>query len=285
VQLVRQHFPTLLIPVAIFLKVWKKRPLSLKQDSIVMLSLCILSVCATLAYIFNTPLYLGYVIAAVPLLLLLAVFLFDIVAGKNQMIWAGLVVVFLFSNVFNLPSWPWKKEFLEDQVSIAYAPHKIRPALLKSLLTLGNPDFLLLSYLRELRSNYEGPVEGIVGFLRKNASSRDTFFATNDQEAIHVFTGLERVQALPFHAPPTWIIPRGGPHWNRGVCPAESAMGLDFNQYVNDFLMQNPYELIELPYPDFPHENMPVAPFHHRWGSAHYLNRRRVVLFHYKPNT
>jgi len=274
IHLVKYNFPALLlIPLLVFRFANKTFENPFSKNSKLLL-IIVPFICLLMAGIRNYNLWSGYVLSCIPLLCLLSAKLLDCISLKQKKILIPLILIFLFSNLLNLPFWPQKKSlppsFKKNQL-------QKRINSLKKQITITHPSFLLSNYLKELVTPYEGPVEGIVDFLAKNSGSKDTFFATNDGHTIHFMTGLKRIQNIPFKKPPTWIIRRGNSSWAKNICKNN---GLNANQYIPKFLKENRYEWIVLDFPDLYHENEPVLPHHHFVTPSH---KRKVSLLRYSP--
>lgn len=135
------------------------------------------------------------------------------------------------------------------------------------IVIYSHPRFIpqIVDYTNELRTNYYGPVEGIVntisgvdGLKRINPNlpkQPDTLIATNFEDgAIYAYLNNQFLNSL---APtekyrtgdrlPDWVIIRR--HWGQ-------------EEYINSFLQKGNYEKIETSYCDLPYENVYLVRTH-----------------------
>ncbi|MFQ5559397.1 MAG: hypothetical protein ACE5FU_02265 [Nitrospinota bacterium] len=103
----------------------------------------------------------------------------------------------------------------------------------------------------ELTHDYDGPIEGIVGYLQKNGSPEDVVAITYGDFPVKFYTGLRVVggltgENLASAKRADWVIVR-----KNVICEKDFA--------VRNFLLKNVrwenYSRVELPYPDLPFEN------------------------------
>ena len=139
--------------------------------------------------------------------------------------------------------------------------------LLVWLMTYSHPRFFseIQAFTKELRSEYYGPVEGIVNTISGVKGLKridpglpkqpDTLIATNFEDgAIYSYLDNQFLNSL---APtdkykygdrlPDWVIIRK--HWGQ-------------EEYLNSFLQTRNYEKIETPYCDLPYENVYLVRTH-----------------------
>lgn len=107
-------------------------------------------------------------------------------------------------------------------------------------------------YLYELTHEYDGPIEGVVRYLKQHGTSQDT--VKIDSDAVLLIFYMDMI-ILPEHlfqqkaVQADWVILRHS-NW-RGIPDT-------FMDYVHRH-----YDRIELPYPDMPWENRPEMLMHH----------------------
>ena len=274
---IKLFFPTLLlIPYFIFLK--KKKTLPEFNFSFVVLFLTMIAlVCLMMSFVSTKNLFPGYTIELLPFVFLFSGYIIVSASLQNKWFIISFTLIMIYSSFLCLPYWPFDKEKVENRVSYIYADQNTRKKILKMSFYQNQLYFSLRSYFYEITHDYEGPVEGIVQYLKQHAKTGDTYFANNDMHTFYFLTGLKWVPKIPFENPPKWLIKRGGASWDRGVCFGEiSEMG-SAQTYINNYLKKYPYELIVLDYPDTAQENMPVAPFHHRSATSR-MKRRAFLL-------
>ncbi|MCX5686351.1 MAG: glycosyltransferase family 39 protein [Candidatus Omnitrophica bacterium] len=112
-----------------------------------------------------------------------------------------------------------------------------------------------LDYIYEITHDYDGPAEGITGYLNANAKPGDTVkVAHRFDNPIIFYTDLKVDNMPPFDDGkfPEWIVVNG--RWNSGF-------------YDSDFYLEvkKRYEEIVLPYPDIPWENRPDDMGYHKF--------------------
>jgi len=135
----------------------------------------------------------------------------------------------------------------------------------------------LTSYFTELADDYNGPMEGIVEYLEKNAQKNDVVAITYGDMPVKFYTGLRVVGGLT----------------GEDLTPARDADWIiiryhiisDKDQKVRQFLAQNVnwpnYERIILPYPDAPWQNR-ESPQDHLYQSPKPEQYPPVIMFHKK---
>lgn len=278
-NLIKFNFPLLLCIPLVFFYFSKKSKMPPFDEHVILIAGTIVSTCLVTSAIFPRALFPGYISGCLPLIAVLAALTIACVSANKVWLQTGLTLVVIFSNYLNLPVIPSLGPTLGDQISFTYADRSQRFQILKEGWRIASPSFFFKNYIQELSAPYEGPVEGIVQTLGHYAKPNETLFVTNDIDSLYFLTGLKIEMDVPFSKPPDWIINRGQSAWFKGVCHSQEP---DIQGYVTHLIRENPYEAFSIPFPDFGQENMPVAPFHHRWDSRPYREARPVVLLHLK---
>jgi len=130
-------------------------------------------------------------------------------------------------------------------------------ALFTNVLSISKPVASYLSgYIYEITHDYDGPEEGIVKFLQKNAKPGDVVKIPHCADnATMFYTDLKVNNLPPFDGRtyPEWIIPRL--EWNRS----------EF--YDSDYYkeIKKRYDEITIPYPDIRWENRPDDMGYHKF--------------------
>ncbi|MBI4227234.1 MAG: glycosyltransferase family 39 protein [Candidatus Omnitrophica bacterium] len=129
------------------------------------------------------------------------------------------------------------------------------------------PRSLLWEYGYELTHRYRGPLDGIIGTLRREARPGDTVKTPYDDHAVIFYTGLRVEDVNRFAEPtfPAWIIPRRD--WVAG----------DFWTSPYFQAMQRTYTRLNTDVPDLPWENRP-DPGYHKFRTVE--EAPCVVLYH-----
>ncbi len=123
----------------------------------------------------------------------------------------------------------------------------------------------LADYIYEITHDYDGPIEGIVRFLKANAKDTDTVKITYGDNACIFYTRLKVDNRQPFedYTYPAWIVPRID--WNKGF------YGSDYEKEV-----KNRYEEITLAYPDIQWENRPDDMGYHKFRTDTVAPRLKI---------
>ncbi|OGX40002.1 MAG: hypothetical protein A3C53_01865 [Omnitrophica WOR_2 bacterium RIFCSPHIGHO2_02_FULL_68_15] len=114
------------------------------------------------------------------------------------------------------------------------------------------PQSLLADYGYELTHRYQGPLDGLIGTLRREGRPGDLVKTPYDDHAVIFYTGLTVEDPNRFAEPtrPTWIIPRR--EWVPG----------GFFASTNFQAVQREYVRIETAAPDLAWENRPDPGYH-----------------------
>lgn len=253
-HLIRFNFPLLLLVPYGILRLRVKKTAAISREALLLLVLVILAQCLAMAYLFNSNLWPGYLIAAIPFCCMLSACLIDAASLNRRALLIGISAVVILSTTLNLPFWPLSANASAGNPQERRLRHALRGFVQPEL------SFLLPKYLGEIFHTYRGPVAATVEYLKMHATKGDRVFVTNDRHSIAFLSGLQTLENLPFASPPEWIIRRGKSSWGNGVC---ENLGLDADQYVATFLKEHRYEVIVLDAPNLYHENEPILPFHH----------------------
>jgi len=116
------------------------------------------------------------------------------------------------------------------------------------------PDFIY-----ELTHNYDGPIEGIVAFLDKNAKPDDIIAITYGDMPLKFYTDLRIVggyagEDLSIAKNAKWVILR-----KHTICSINTEVRNQLKKIVN---LKN-YQPIEINYSDIPFENREALEIHH----------------------
>ncbi|MFQ5952857.1 MAG: glycosyltransferase family 39 protein [Candidatus Omnitrophota bacterium] len=123
------------------------------------------------------------------------------------------------------------------------------------IFNMGKPNFFLPKYLYEITHDYNGPIEGIVKFLEKNARSGDTVKIIYGDLPVMFYSGLtvDNSQVYDDQHMPEWIVFRRGWHEK-----------LDNKYYTK---VSQIYKKHVLNYPDIKWENRPGDLTYHRFAT------------------
>jgi 4-amino-4-deoxy-L-arabinose transferase-like glycosyltransferase len=179
-------------------------------------SLLVLLICVSLVFLmfvdFNT---LRYIIQIAPLFFILEAYILARLMRKSKYLVVCCVLpILILTNIFSI-SFPLRS--------------------------------YLLPYLYEITHDYDGPSEGIIKYLNKNAHPEDSVRVMHRFDNPLIFyTNLKIENMPPFErdAYPEWIVIND--YWNRGFRQSE---------YYSRVMKR--YDEITLPYPDIPWENRP----------------------------
>ncbi|MGB2631124.1 MAG: glycosyltransferase family 39 protein [Candidatus Omnitrophota bacterium] len=126
-------------------------------------------------------------------------------------------------------------------------------SVMTGVCNMGKPNFFLPKYLYEITHDYDGPIEGIVTFLRERARPGDTVKIIYGDLPIMFYTGLAVDNSCIYDERhmPEWIVFRNGWHEK-----------LD-NDYYRE--VGKKYKQHVLDYPDIKWENRPGDLGYHRF--------------------
>ena len=138
-------------------------------------------------------------------------------------------------------------------------------SVLTGVRNMGRPNFFLPKYLYEITHDYDGPIEGIVTFLRGRARPGDTVKIIYGDMPIMFYTGLAVDNSCVYDEEhmPEWIVFRHGWHEK-----------LD-NKYFTQ--VQKKYKKHVLDYPDIKWENRPGDLGYHKFATD--KEAPRVIVF------
>jgi len=158
-----------------------------------------------------------------------------------------IIPTFIVGKVANKPL---------SNLCIKYAPSERKHACegyIGDVLETGDIKFPIFYYLYEITHDYDGPNEGVVKYLLKNAKKDDIVFAYFAGYYIQFYTDLrvlDPIQYMNTTLKPDWIVHR----WKRGS-----------STYLKEYAIKNNYKEIELSYPDLYYENDPSMIGHRYW--------------------
>lgn len=198
--------------------------------------LIVLTIAASIGFLlFVEQRHFRYIVYLIPLLLIIEAIILSRWWKINRYLTAAVILVLLLTNVFNNP--------------------KIR--------------FPLFEYLYEITHDYDGPNEGIVKFLRKNANPQDIVKVPYGSAPTIFYTNLY-VDSRPFfenETYPEWIVFRKD--WIDG-------QGLK-SRYFQEIARR--YEKIVINYPDIMWGNRP-EPGYHKFKTV--ADAPKVVIYRRK---
>ncbi len=227
---------------------------------VIIIHLVMLSASAAFDWVF-----FRYMVHLIPLLLAMLAIVVVLVMEQWPVVGYALLLVLLAGNglgmlPYGLPGvheldpsslWPRSAAFLSLQDVWAKAGRFRSDAWM---------------YAQELSHSYEGPNEGIVGYLAANAQPGQTVAVNYEDLPLIFYTDLHVLGGLGLHglrvnSHPDWVIDRKhGP----------------YRDLLADIVAAGSYERIEIPYPDIRWENRPQP------GEHHYLTAQSkdpVVLY------
>ena len=145
-------------------------------------------------------------------------------------------------------------------LAITVKLHWLGGALLIILTIVHHP---IMDFMGELRNDYDGPIEGLVKFLKINAKSTDVVAITYGDMPLKFYTDLRIVggltgEDLSASRTARWVIIR------RNII---SQKDYAVRQYLIQHLDPQRYRRIVIDYPDLPFENR-ESPDEHRFKTA-----------------
>lgn len=206
---------------------------------------------ATLLFLSATFIwmYFSYIVQLVPLLAVLLAYTV-LRLSKRSVVRVAVVALLLLTNVLQLVPYvlPITRSF--KWASLAPRPYLAETDAL--LEAAGRPRSDLLNYTYELTHDYDGPDEGIVLLLQRQARPGDLVVANYGELPILFYTGLDVAGGLAAFRigeldRPEWVIKRrDGP----------------YPQEMDKLLASANYRAITIPYADILWGNRPVPEYH-----------------------
>jgi 4-amino-4-deoxy-L-arabinose transferase-like glycosyltransferase len=200
--------------------------------------------------------YFSYIVQLVPLLMALLAWTLWHVLRRWRPIGYALLVLLIATNLLHAFPYvlPLTRQF--KWASLAPRPYLTETDALLAAAAQIRSD--LKDYAYELVHDYNGPNEGIVQFLRREANPGDLVVTNYGELPIAFYTGLDIAGGLSGYrleeaSDARWII-------NRPDGP--------YRDELARLIAQGRYEAIEIPYPDLPWGNRPV-PEYHKFATVH----------------
>ncbi|MGB2661903.1 MAG: glycosyltransferase family 39 protein, partial [Candidatus Omnitrophota bacterium] len=133
------------------------------------------------------------------------------------------------------------------------------------VFNMGKPNYFLPKYIYEITHDYDGPIEGIVKFLDKNAEPGDTVKIIYGDLPLMFYTDLavDNSNVYDDEHMPEWIVFRRGWHER-----------LDNDYYTK---VARTYKKYELDYPDIKWENRPGDLGYHKFATD--KEAPKVIIF------
>jgi len=203
--------------------VWKRKIgidlMSEEKQAISLIGLVVLV--SIITFCFVEQRHLRYFVYFIPLLAMVQGLILLRLARRSKVLLAGFLAVSVITGTFNM----------------------------------GYPNFLLPKYIYEITHDYDGPIEGIVKFLEKNASKGDTVKIIYGDLPLIFYTGLKIDNSWVYDDEhmPRWIVFRRGWH----------------EQLTNDYYTKvtKKYKEYVLAYPDILYENRPGDLGYHKFAT------------------
>ena len=235
-----------------------RKGLNLGASEASVLRLYILVMLITLLFLSETFIwmYFSYIVQLVPLLMVFLALAVLKVVDRSRVLGYMLIGLLVATNVLHV--FPYVLPLTREFKWASLAPRRYLAETDALIATAGRARFDLANYCYELVHDYDGPNEGIVLFLRENASPGDIVLANYGELPIAFYTGLDIAGGLSGYrldrvGQPQWVV-------NRRDGP--------YRDEVAQIIAQGNYEAVEIPYPDLPWGNRPV-PEYHKFATVH----------------
>lgn len=142
---------------------------------------------------------------------------------------------------------------------LIFAAGRIHPFLAVGIIVVLVLSGSFKDFLYEITHDYDGPIEGIVKFLKENAGKDDVVAITYGDLPVKFYTDMRVIGGLTGEdfAPARqarWVIVRRNTYTKADA---------KFGNYLMSFLNPADYELIMIDYPDIPWENREEPSLHH----------------------
>lgn len=212
--------------------------------------------------------FFRYILHLVPLLLILLAIIVVLIMERWIVVGTVLLVMLVVSNALHILPYSWSKiKHINWQ---HMCPGSDAFSALQRLWVVANhfrSD--LLMYAQQLTHSYEGPIEGLVHYLSVHAKPGETVVVNDEDLPLMFYTDLRVFGGLTWRGvsserQPDWVIDRKHGH---------------YRDLLAKIISSNPYERIEIPYPDIRWENREQP------GAHHYLtvlDEDNVVLYRRK---
>ncbi len=248
--------PLVLVVLVLLALGWRSKRISLARPGVGASALA--GVVGVVFVSTNVGLFTRYVVNVIPLFVflcaLLIVWLADCLrermGARAGALALALVPLSMFTTVL---AWP-AASLLAGLASSA--PHKVymdNEGVRRPLAHFTGAGHEIFDLFHELTHDYDGPLEGVSDFLRRNARSEHTVFIDYGDLPLSFYTDLKvrgGLQGIPYHGRPEWIVSRS----NR--------VGVAVNE-LREFAAAEGYVPIVLPlHPDTRWENR-EDPFAH----------------------
>lgn len=201
------------------------------------------------------PLWLSFILLPV-------VFLMYRKEYALKIIGAAIFLLLLFTNIFYSIgfyfSLPFENYLQEKCASIM--PEKADPCkswVKNNFIDSRELKYPFFYYLYEITHDYDGPIEGVVKYLKSNGNENSIVFANNWYSPIQFYTNMKVLTKREYQD--TNLIP------DFIVVNFPDRTDVQRVNHLVTYAEENNYTKIILPYPDLPWENRPVIWYHKFW--------------------
>lgn len=207
-----------------------------------------------------------YIIGLFPLwisfILLPVIFLLTSKRRTLKMAGAAILFLFLFTNIFYsagfYPFSPFENYLKEKCSSLAPKNANYCNSWVEdNFISQKELKFPFFYYLYEITHDYDGPVEGIVKFLKSNGNEYSIVFANNEYFSLQFYTNMKVLNTVQYQATnltPDFIFVN-----------LPDRRDIPKINYLITYAEKNKYTKIALPYPDLQWDNRPVVWYHKFW--------------------
>jgi len=198
----------------------------------------------------------------ISLILLPIIFLLISKRRTLKIIGAAILFLFLFTNIFYsvgfYPFFPFEN-YLKGKCS-ALAPKNAKYCnswVEDNFISQKELKFPFFYYLYEITHDYDGPVEGVVGYLKSNGNKNSIVFANNEYFSLQFYTSMKVLNTVQYQVTnltPDFIFVN-----------LPDRRDIPKINYLITYAEKNNYTKIALPYQDLPWDNRPVVWYHKFW--------------------
>ena len=179
-----------------------------------------------------------------------------------KMIGAAIFLLMLFTNIFYSIGFYFFLPFdnlLQEKCS-SFVPNKAdfcKPWIKDTFISQKELKYPFFYYLYEITHDYDGPVEGIVNYLKLKGTENSIVLTNNHYFSIKFYTNMRVLSPIQFKN--TDLAP------DFVVVNFPDRRDIETVNYLITYAEENNYKKVTLPYPDLPWDNRPVIWYHKFW--------------------
>jgi len=262
---------------------YKKKKSDIMNEDISYVALPFIVICSiiSVATIQVIPLQ-NYIAGALPLIYLFLAIFCEKVRKLNVKIAFLLAFLLITTNLLHVMPWFFLtglSKISDDRLSGKISSTKLGKRYINQVKRNAVLRFSLFDYIYELNHKYNGPIGGIVSYLKQHGSPEDSVLMGHESNALIFYTDMKKVVDIPFNKAPDWIIPRHNSSFN--ILNTRERTKEEIDSYVWNYINENSYEKIVLEVPDVRSENTYDIQIH-KFRTP--VTDRKLTIYHYSKN-